>query len=230
MQAGGYKYSRSIHHLKTIFGLGTRRKPLPSLVISVGLLYTPYPRQDPQVWPRSQHVTQASSPLQLQQFGTGPNFLYDDNNPLPLHRYLMSENYRPNYNSYRDESRDPRVRSATNEQQSNSKSRSSRPPSGAASRSSRPSNEVEINERRPLLREIQDERDRVSSGKGGEFPTQLSNTMTPPLKSTAKTPKITTVSRKLIIDDNISDPFTCNLIVDDGKRCVKSLFRGRQRT
>jgi len=62
----------------------------------------------------------------------------------------------------------------------------------------------------------------VSSGKDGEFPTQLPNTMTPSLKSTAKSLKITTVSRKLIIDGDISDPFTCNLIVDDGKRCVKS--------
>lgn len=166
---------------------------------------------------KSQHVTQASSPLHSKN--SAPVQISSTTTIIPfLSIGTLMSTYRPNYNSYRDESRDPRVQSATNEQQSNSKSRSSRPPSGAAWRSYRPSNEVDINERRPLLREIQHERDRVSSGKGGELPTQLSNTMTPPLKSPAK---IAAVSRTLIIDDNISDPFTCNLIVDDGKRCVK---------
>ena len=131
----------------------------------------------------------------------------------------MSENFRPNYNSYRDESRDPRVRSATNEQQSNSKSRLPPPASVAASRSSRPLNEVEINER---LREIQNERDHVSSCKGSELPIPLPATMTPPLKSTSETRKITTVSRKLNIDEDLSNPFTCNLMIHDGKRCVKA--------
>ena len=134
----------------------------------------------------------------------------------------MSENFRPNYNSYHDESRDPRIQSATSEQQSKTKSRSSPSPSTAASRSSRPSNEAETIDRRRLFREIQDERDRVSSDKSSELSTRSPKMMSRPLKSTTETPKITAVS---IIDGDISDPFTCNLIADDGKRCVK-VFSG----
>jgi hypothetical protein len=62
----------------------------------------------------------------------------------------------------------------------------------------------------------------VSSDKCGESSTGSPKMMNRLLKSTTETPTITAIS---IIDGDVSDPFTCNLIADDGKRCVE-VFSG----
>ena len=136
------------------------------------------------------------------------------------------QTYRPHYSSYRDESRDPRIRRADIDRKySERDNERSYTPAASVTRetSQRPSKDVHVNERRSPLRVLQDEQYSRKIKRGS--PTRTSIKQIP---AKQPTPEKTSISRKLIVGDDISDPFTCNLTDDDGKRCIRD-FSGVRR-
>ena len=132
------------------------------------------------------------------------------------------QSYRPHYESYRDERRDPRIRHVdTDRRDSINNTDQSRTPAIAAKKemSNRPSNNVNLNENQSRLRDIRDEQN--SRDIKLETPTTTPIMKIPTTRSIVETPDKTSTSRKLIIGEDISDPFTCNLTDDNGKRCIQ---------
>jgi hypothetical protein len=136
------------------------------------------------------------------------------------------QGFRPRYDSYRDERRDPRIHPADSDRRhSTGSTDGSYTPSPTTSKEmpNQSSNDIDVNERRSGLKEIQNEQYSTGESLTGTSIMQISAK-----QSIVKTPEKTSMSRKLIVGNDISDPFTCNLTADDGKRCIRE-FSGVDR-
>lgn len=122
---------------------------------------------------------------------------------------------------YRDERRDPRVRHVNIDRRSSITS-TDEPFTPVATDKREPSNgpsSNDVNDRPSGLQETRNQQDPRKIKRDSPTPTSLMKI--PATRSTVEHPEKTNILKKLTIGEDISDPFTCNLTDDDGKRCIR---------